>query len=321
MDILLIVAGLALLYYGGEWLIRGSVTIAAKLKLSQLLVSTVIVGFGTSTPELMVSIEAALKGSPDIALGNIVGSNISNALLILGIAATLAFIPCHTAQIRRDAIMGGVAAAFLALLSFADIINRFAGLALLSILAAYLSYTIWHEKQAGRKEKEAQKELGEHIQEDMAEKSLSLPKAIGLTTVSLFLLMGGANVLVRGAVSIAGQFGVSEALIGLTLVAVGTSLPELATTVVAAWRKHTDVVIGNILGSNLFNILAILGVTALIKPIPFTGQIAEQDVWIMLAVSALLLPLMLSGKGIGRKEGIGMLALYAGYIGWLFVSG
>ena len=306
IDILFLIGGLVLLGLGGEGIVHGSVMIAERLKLSTLLISTVVVGFGTSMPEMMVSVQAALSGSPDISLGNVVGSNICNTVLVLGIAAVIFPIACNSSHIRRDVFVGVVAALFLTGLSFTGVINRFAGIAMVSILIAYLSYCIWSEK---RKAKLSEQEFHE------VEHKLLV--AVPIALVSIVCLVGGAKLLVLGATSLAHTFGISEAIIGLTVVAFGTSLPELATAFSAARKKHSDVVIGNILGSNLFNIFAILGVTSIVKPIKFIGQIATQDVWIMLATATLLIPMVLTRGKIGRGEGALLLAIYVGYISWL----
>lgn len=320
IDIAYVLFGLVLLSLGGEGLVRGSVTIAEKMRLSALLVSTVIVGFGTSVPELLVSVSAALKGQPDIALGNVVGSNICNTLLILGVAAVITVIPCKDRQIRKDALAGVFASLFIAFLSFTNVISGAIGLAMIALLGAYLTYNIWQENDKNKRDVVAAEKIQMHIEEAKSAKSFSFGVAMAMLAVSLALLVFGADILVQGAVAIAKRSGVSEAVIGLTLVAFGTSLPEFATACIAAWRKHTDVIIGNVLGSNLFNILGILGVTAIVKPIPFGGRIAQMDVWIMLAVSALLVAVMMTRGKISRLEGGVMLALYLSYVFWLYFS-
>lgn len=310
IDVLYILGGLVLLGIGGEAIVKGSISIAKRLKLSTLLISTVIVGFGTSMPELVVSMKAALEGSPDIALGNVVGSNICNTLLVLGAAGVLYPVACQGAAVRRDIVIGVLVAVLLAMLSFAGVVDRMAGTVMVLSLAGYLSYGIWSEKKGSKELSHQEVEEVEH----------GLIIAIPMALISIVMLMGGANLLVTGATSIAKHFGVSEAVIGLTVVAVGTSLPELATAVMAAYRKHTDVIIGNVLGSNLFNILGILGLTAVAHPIQYQGQIAEQDVWVMLAVMALLAPVAWLRHKVGRAEGFVFLGLYTGYVGWLSAS-
>ncbi len=319
MDVLYIAAGLALLTLGGERLVRASVAISERMRLSALLVSVVVVGFGTSSPELMVALQATLHDAPDIALGNIVGSTIYNTLLILGVAALITAIPVDSPAVRRDILVVLTASFLLAILSFAGIISRFIGLAMIAALAAYLSYAFWEEN--GKKGNRQEKKLQHRIKTEISVKDMPLWQAIPQALASLLFLIAGAHLLVEGATALAAHAGIPEAIIGLTIVTIGTTLPELATAVIAARRKHTDIVIGNILGSNIFNILGILGMTAIVKPIPFAGHIAEQDVWIMLAVSALLAAVALSGRKISRIEGGIFLLLYTGYLLWLYLSG
>lgn len=317
MDILLIVIGFGLLFAGGEGLLRGSVTIAEKFGLSTLLVSMVIVGFGTSVPELMVSTTAALKGAPNIALGNVVGSNIANVLLILGLSAVFAPIACTRLVIRRDALAVLVASLVLVGLALNGKIGRITGLIMLAVLAVYISYAYLTERKDSKKDEA----FRERIEEDIGKPSIHLWKASILCIVGLVFLAVGANFLVEGATSLAQNFGIPNSVIGLTLVALGTSLPELVTAIVAAYRKHPDVVIGNIMGSNLFNILGILGVTSSITPIPFEGRIADTDVWIMLVVAIALSPVIWTGHRISRLEGAVFLFLYFVYVFWLYTVG
>ncbi len=310
IDFLLILGGLVLLGIGGEGVVQGSVSIAKRMKLSTLLISTVIVGFGTSMPEMMVSVQAAIDGAPDIALGNVVGSNICNTVLVLGVAGLIYPIACRGRQIKRDVMVGVAAALFLALISFTGIIDRIAGALMVSGLALYLGHGVWSEKKKA--------ELTDADIDDIEHKLiLALPMAV----VGIAMLMGGAKLLIMGAVSIASQFGVSEAVIGLTVVAFGTSLPELATAVVAAYKKHTNIIIGNVLGSNLFNILAVLGVAAVVHPIKYVGQIATQDVWIMLGIVTLLLPIVFIRKKICKPEAALFLLIYIAYMSYIAMYG
>ncbi len=310
LDILLMVCGFVALVIGGEGLVRGSVSIAKALKLSTLLISVVIVGFGTSMPEMVVSVQAALAGSADISLGNVVGSNICNVVLILGVAALIFPVACHSKAIKRDVVVGIGAAIFLAALSFVGEISRISGLLMLLSLVAYLGYCVYIDR------KNNSLEMAEEAEEFSYKMSVAAPMAI----IGIAMLMGGAKLLIIGATSIAQKFGVPEAVIGLTIIALGTSLPELATAIVAARKKQSDVIIGNILGSNLFNILAILGTTSVITPIPYAGQIAHQDVWIMLAIAILVAPFAFVLKHINRTAGAFFLVLYVGYIGYLATS-
>ncbi|MEZ5814331.1 MAG: calcium/sodium antiporter [Alphaproteobacteria bacterium] len=315
IDILMILGGLVLLFFGGEGLIKGAVSLARNFGLSKLLVSAVVVGFGTSMPEMTVSVGAALKGASDIAIGNVVGSNIANILLIVGIAAIMCSIFIAGAAVKRDTFVMLGASLALCGLAMTGMISFAAGLVMFAALIAYIAWSYMQDKKAGE-------ETVAHIEEDIeGEPQLSRVKASAFALGGLVLLIGGAYILVEGAVSIARGFGISEAVIGLTIVAVGTSLPELATAVVAAMRKHSDVIIGNIVGSNIFNILAILGVTAMISPIPIGQQIATYDVWIMLGVAAFLSIYLLRGLTIGRISGLAMLGAYIIYTAWLYMNG
>jgi len=315
IDILMILGGLVLLFFGGEGLIKGAVSLARNFGLSKLLVSAVVVGFGTSMPEMTVSVGAALKGASDIAIGNVVGSNIANILLIIGFAAIMCPIFIAGAAVKRDTFVMLGASLALCGLAMTGMISFVAGLVMFAALIAYIAWSYTQDKKGGA-------ETAAHIEEDIeGESQLSRFKATVYALCGLALLIGGAYILVEGAVSIARDFGISEAVIGLTIVAVGTSLPELATAVVAAMRKHSDVIIGNILGSNIFNILAILGVTAMISPIPIAAQIATFDVWVMLGIATFLSIYLLRGVTIGRMSGLAMIGTYIIYTVWLYMNG
>lgn len=301
MDYLYLLVGLVGLFFGGEALVRGSVGIARRLAIPPLLIGLTVVGFGTSTPELLVSVDAAWRGVPDIAIGNIVGSNIGNILLIIGLSALVWPIKVMGATLRRDtAVM--VAAALVLVPAFAMAqMGRLSGLILVAGLAAYL---IWAYRQPGDMEAE---DVG-----------VAAPPSALVSTLwvigGLVALMVGARFLVDGAVNIARGYGISEAFIGLTIVAVGTSLPELATSLIAAFRRHSEIAIGNIVGSNIFNVLGILGVTALIAPIPVASRFLTFDLPVMIAVSLVLTALLLTRPVIGRVAGLAMLAGYAVYV-------
>jgi cation:H+ antiporter len=318
---LFVIAGLVLLFFGGEWLLKGSVSLARRFGLSDLLVSAVIVGFGTSMPEMFVSVGAALKGSPDIALGNIVGSNIANVILIMALCMLIFPVTVKDKAPMRDALMVLFASFILCALSFTGTLMLWQGLLMLSLLVAYIWWSYQQDRKKTAAEKSENSEHVAHLEEDTgSDRPLPPLKAAAYCVVSLAVLVVGARLLVNGATDLARDFGVSEAVIGLTLVAVGTSLPELATGVVAALRKHGDVIIGNILGSNFFNILAILGVTATIAPIPMTGQIVAFDIWVMLAIAVLLIPMMRAGHTIARWQSMAMLTAYCAYVGWLYAG-
>lgn len=315
IDILLIIGGLVLLFFGGEALIKGAVALARNFGLSKLLVSAVVVGFGTSMPEMTVSVGAALRGAPDIAIGNVVGSNIANILLIVGVAVILSPIIMRAASVRRDTIVmlaASIALCGLAIIGEASLIS---GLLMFLALITYIAWSYHQDRQSGTV-------TAEHIGEDIeGEVHLNSMKAGLYAFVGLGFLIGGASMLVEGAIAIARGFGISESVIGLTIVAVGTSLPELATAIVAAYKKHSDIIIGNILGSNIFNIFAILGITSMIAPIPIQGQIAAIDVWLMFGVAIFLSLYLLRGIKIGFLSGMTMIAAYIFYMVWLYLGG
>lgn len=305
MTVLTLLAGLVLLLVGGEVLVRGASAIAERFGVPHFVVGVVVVGFGTSTPELVTSVQAALVGAPGIAVGNIVGSNIANILLILGLAAALSPIAVERAVLRRD---GGIAlAAAMAVLALAalDGVDRLTGALLVAGLVAYIYTTIRHPASATPAEV------------DDGTPAPRLWLAAVLTVGGLAVVMLGADLLVTAAIELARKSGISESVIGLTIVAIGTSLPELATSMIAAFRKQADIALGNILGSNIYNVLGILGVTALVEPVPMPDDIASTDVWVMLAATLLLLVFATTGRRICRREGAGFLAMYGGYIGWL----
>lgn len=322
MDYVLIVAGLVMLFVGGEMLVRGSVVISKRLGISAILIGVVVVGFGTSTPELLVSVKASLAGQPDIALGNVVGSNIANVLLILGIAALITPIICKDKAIQRDSI--AVVAASMALLglSYFEIISQIVGALMLGSLIAYIVYSYKVEKN--QKLVTSAGGMGETAHEHEADEfasNMGLGTSIAMSIAGIAILVFGADFLVQGASNVARSYNISEAVIGLSLVAVGTSLPELATAISAAIKKNSDMIIGNILGSNLFNIMLILGITAIIKPIPVTGQIASFDIPLTLGIAILSLAIIFLFKKFGRLTGLIFLVAYTSYIAWLYLNG
>ncbi|MFO7759152.1 MAG: calcium/sodium antiporter [Roseovarius sp.] len=301
MDYIYLLAGLTGLFLGGEFLVRGSVGIARGMAIPPLLIGLTVVGFGTSTPELLVSVEAAWRGVPDIALGNIVGSNIANILLIVGVSALVWPIRIMGATLRRDAAVMIVAVLALVPVFAMGQVGRLSGAVLVAGLAGYL---VWAYLRPGAAVAE---EAGTPAPSSMLVSALWV-------VAGLVGLMLGARFLVDGAVAIARGYGISEAFIGLTIVAVGTSLPELATSLIAALRRQSEIAIGNIVGSNIFNVLGILGVTALITPIPVASRFLSFDLPVLIAMSLVLAVLLLTRPVIGRGVGLTMLAGYAAYI-------
>ncbi|MCB1557753.1 MAG: calcium/sodium antiporter [Alphaproteobacteria bacterium] len=311
MSILFILAGFLLLLAGGEALVRGSVAIASKMGVSKLVIGLTLVGFGTSAPELVTSIQAALSGASGIAIGNVIGSNIANILLIIGTSAILYPMVCPREAVSRDGTVMGIATILLALVCFNGDITRPIGGIFAVLLLCYLGMTFYIEKRG----KDKAGEMLEHETEARPTPFNSVPLNLLITCGGMGLLVLGANMLVRGATELASGLGVSDTVIGLTVVAIGTSLPELATSIMAAIKKQSDVALGNVIGSNIFNILSILGITALIKPIPIPAEILQFDLWIMIAASAALLLFAYSGRKISRIEGGLLLGAYAAYIG------
>ena len=301
LNLILVAFGLVALLVGGDLLVRGAVGMARRFGVSPLVIGLTLVGFGTSAPELVTSLSAALAGVPGIALGNVVGSNIANILLILGVAALIRPVSAQMAGLPREAAWVGGSAVVLAGLAVAGQISVLAGIALLGTLAVYL----WGAFRSSAAP-----------MDDLDIPTDPLPKAATFLIVGLALTIGGAIALVDGATGIARAYGVPEAVIGLTLVAVGTSLPELATTVMAARRGQSDVALGNILGSGIFNILGILGTTALFAKLPIESSLLP-DIGVMLATTALLIGLLFWQRSISRASGLVFLLLYAGYMAWL----
>ena len=301
---LMVAAGLVALFFGGDWLVRGAVAIAKRLGLAPLLIGLTVVGFGTSTPELLVSVDAALRGVPDIAIGNVVGSNIANVLLILGLTAVIWPITVSGATLRRDcAVMVAAAVVLLPLFAMGEM-GRLAGLGLVAALALYLGWAYLHPGDA---------EPPEEVTVQAPPQPLWKP--VGWVVLGLVALMLGARWLVDGAVTIARGYGISEAFIGLTIVAVGTSLPELATSLMAAFRRHSEIALGNVVGSNIFNIFGILGITAIVSPIPVAGRFLSFDLPVMIGVSVVLAALLLLLRPtLGRITGVALLAAYVAYV-------
>ena len=310
---LILVVGLALLLAGGEALVRGSVVVASRLGVSRLVIGLTLVGFGTSMPELVASLKAAMAGAPGIAVGNIVGSNIANILLILGVSATILAIPVDRAAFRRDGtVLALVSLAMLAVVVIGNL-SRPAGLVFLVALAVYTVGTYLSERRGG-----AAADVHD-AEADIADlPGMSFPAAAGLSVVGIAGVVYGAQLLVEAAVQIATALGLSEAIIGLTLVAIGTSLPELVTSITAALRRQGEVAFGNVIGSNIFNILGIAGVTAVTVPIPVPAQILGFDIWVMLAATALMAVAAITGWRIRRAEGVLLLIAYAAYMAVLF---
>ncbi|MFC7334328.1 calcium/sodium antiporter [Rhodocista pekingensis] len=310
MIYLSILAGLALLLAGGEFLVRGAVAVAKRLGVSPLLIGLTLVGFGTSTPELMASVQAALQGSSGIAVGNVVGSNIANILLILGLSAVIIPLPVDRGALRRDGFVAVAAALLATAFCLIGSFDRIVGGVFVLLLAGYLYWAYRTEQVEIAATGHAQ-----HADGAATIPATGLLPAVAMALGGLAAIVFGADLLVGGAIVLAERVGVSDEVIGLTLVAVGTSLPELVTSVMAALRRQPELAFGNIIGSNIYNVFGILGVTALVKPIPAPPQIAAFDTWVMVAVTLLLILFAVTSSRIKRWEGLVMLALYAAYLG------
>ena len=315
MDIpfLYCVAGFILLGVSGEALLRGAVTTADRLKIPPLLIGLTVIAFGTSIPELTVSLNAARSGNPDIAVGNVVGSNIANILLVLGAMAVFRSFTIDAGTLNRDGrVMLGVSV-LMVLMALNGVISQWMGFALLTILGVFtllLYRSARHESDVN--------ETAASVEENLLEGGL--PMALLFLTAGLAGVLWGSDLMVNGAVSLAQQAGISQAVIALSIVAIGTSLPELFISLFASLRGQTGLAIGNIIGSNISNILLILGVVATLGPLNVSPEIGNRDVWVMLGVAILGLVLMRSERRMSRMEGLFSLFLYALYVGYLYLA-
>ena len=315
MDFLFLALGLVLLIIGGELALRGAIGLARTLDISPAVIGLTIMGFGTSAPELVVTVQAVLSGSADLAVGNAIGSNIANTLLILGAGAVIRPLTCDPRGVRRDGAVMLVTTLLLCALGLTGGIVLWQGVAMLGMLFLFMGWSYVQDKRY--------RDEATDLHEGMAEETSGIPT--NLAIIAVFIAGGfaglafGANLLVDAAVALAKAAGISEAIIGLTLVAFGTSLPELAATMVAAYRRHTDIAIANVLGSNIFNILGVLGTGALFGPLPFSAHIVTIDQWVMLAAAAILLPIMITGWRVSRTEGAILLIAYATFVGTLTI--
>lgn len=306
MSFVQVAVGLILLIFAGDALVRGAVSLALKLGIPALIVSLTIVAFGTSAPELLVAVQSAIEGAPGIAFGNVVGSNIANVLLVLGIPAIISGMQASDDESKRSFfIMIGVSLIFIAM-CFWGVFFWVQGTILLGLLAWMIFDAI-----KGARDDRAAGEVDEINADDV---HLSGLKVTLLLLAGIIGLPLGAHFLIEGAVEIAKAWGLSEAVIGLTIVAVGTSLPELATTTIAALKRQADVALGNVIGSNIFNILAIMGAASFFGPLVTPPELLRLDLWIMLVSSLLLAPFVLNEMRMGRRVGIAFTSVYALYI-------
>jgi len=311
MIAILIVGGLVLLFFGADWLVKGAVTMALHLGLSPLIVGLTVVALGTSLPEALVSVQASLDNQGGIALGNVIGSNILNIALILGLSALIQPLKVDSHLVKADVPLL-VGASFLLMVLLEDFhISRMEGALLLLGIVFYVCGNIMTVKRTSPEEDKIE---GMEIPEDP---SKNLLRHIGLLVLGLIALALGSNFLVSGAVDLARIWGLSEALIGLTIVSIGTGTPELATALMAAYRKTADIAIGNAVGSNLFNIMFVVGLAGLVAPMDATG-INSSDLYVMFGLTILLLPTVWTGMVLDRKEGFLFVAIYVAYLYYLW---
>jgi cation:H+ antiporter len=313
VDILIIISGLIILFLGGEALIKGSISVARHLNISRILVSSVIVGFGTSMPEMTVSIDAILKGAPEIAIGNVIGSNIANILFILGICAIISPFYLKDALIKRDVFVMIGSTIMLCAFGVFGVLNYAVGLFMILALISYIAYSYLNDK------KHFSSSDIDNIQSDLGVvKNFNLPLSVSLCVIGIILLIAGSSLFLNGAISIANKFNISKEIIGLGIVAIGSCLPELTTAVVAAIRKHGNIVIASIVGSNIFNILSIVGVISIMTDIKIPQHILKYDLWLFLAATTILAIMLLKSIKFTRLVGSSFLTIYIVYFYTLF---
>jgi cation:H+ antiporter len=306
---ILLFVGLAVLILGGELLVRGASRIALRLKMSPLVVGVTIVAFGTSAPELLISIQAALAGSPDITMGNVIGSNICNLALVLGVTALIAPIPVNSDSIKIDWPMTMGCSLLLYFLIQEGYVDDYEGLGFILLLALYIIFII----RRSRKNHISPKDLGLEVEAPAPGSAKNTVKDLSLILIGGAGLYFGSDWFVNSAKDLAIYMGISERIVGITVVALGTSLPELVTSIVAAFKKETDMALGNLMGSNIFNILSILGITSLIAEIEVSEVIINSDMIWMMGITLLVLPFMAINKVVDRYEGLILVGIYIYY--------
>lgn len=306
MDFLYIVLGLVLLIFGGDWLLKAAIGLSLKLSIPKIVIGMTVVSFATSAPELIVSVKSALEGFPDIAMGNVIGSNVANLALVLGITIILSSINVERSFYKTDWPVMMLASLMLYGFVITDgVLERYEGIILFSFLVVFLIYLLRFQKPA--------------VTDDFAEDDVPLPlhKIVMFLAIGGVALWGGSELLINGAVGMAKSFGVSDRIIAITIVSVGTSIPELAASIIAVLKKEKAISLGNLIGSNVFNILAVLGITSMITPIKIIDQgLLSNDIYWMLGISFLILPLVFIPKGLrlGWRDGIILLGIYGVFI-------
>lgn len=313
LSVLYIIGGAILVLLGADKLTDGAVAVAERLRIPQIVIGLTIVAIGTSMPEFCVSLVSALKGTPDLSVGNVVGSNIFNSLLIVGVAAVVAPIMIQPMTVRKDIPFALVASALMMIMCFDGILSRFDAAILFLMFIIFMVFTLKAALSAKTKDEISQETT------DTTKKIMSVGKAALLIVLGLAGLIIGSNIFVSGAVELAHFYGISEAVIGLTIVAMGTSLPELATTAVSAYKGNSGIAIGNVLGSNVFNVLMVLGVTGLITPMQITG-VTMNDLSLMVLSVILLWLFSFTKLVIQRWEGFILIAVFAAYMTYLIMG-
>ena len=303
--------GLLILLLAGDALVKGAVNLSLRIGVPALIVSLTIVAFGTSAPELLISVNAVLEQKPGLALGNVVGSNTANILLVLGVPALLAGLHTSECDSRKTYLLMIAASVLFIGMAFRGIFDMMSGAILLVVLTYVLGDAF---REARRHRKACAADITDPDEVEGADPDMPWWQIVVFLVLGLIGLPLGADLLVENASTIARHYGVSDSVIGLTLVALGTSLPELATTVMAAIRRQADVALGNVIGSNMFNLLAVIGITSLVGPIPVGLEFLEFDLWVMLGASLLLVPFVFFARDIGRTWGIALTALYVIYV-------
>jgi cation:H+ antiporter len=307
--------GLVILLLGGDFLVRGAVDLAKRLGVSALVIGLTVVALGTSAPELVVSLQAALGGTADIALGNVIGSNIANILLVLGVPSLLYPTTCDAPLLRRNTTFAILIAVLFIGLSSSGVLEFWNGVVLTLILAAFVGYSSTVDRRLPAVTQEFAAEVEHHTY-----KGMTTAQSVLFVVGGLAGLLAGAKFLVDGAVEIARAAEISEAVIGLTLVAIGTSMPELVTALIAAARRHSDVVVGTVLGSCIFNLAGVIGITALVTDVPVGSEFLQFDLWVMIGALLLLTIFIFTRMRIGRRAGVLYLAMYGAYM-WALLHG
>ncbi len=314
-DILLFIGGVGVLYFGAEWLVRGSARLAASLGVSPIVVGLTVVSMGTSAPELVISVVASLGGNPDLAIGNVMGSNLANVGLVLGISAMLRPLHVSTQVVTREVtVMFFITLALLPLI-WNSHIGRLEGLLLVMMLVFYLAYVL----RTARTEGTEARDNRESSDEAFALSPRTIARDVAFVLLGVVGLVLGAFAIRESAVALAEAMGISELVIGLTLVSIGTSLPELATCAVAALRRQADIAVGNILGSNVFNIAGVLGVTSIVAPLDISADVLRLEFPAVMIITVLLVPIVRHKLVIRRREGVVLLSAYLGLLAFVLL--